>query len=583
MSGSTGDKGDSSNVPMKNENQQDANSRPAKTCKNNERGPRNSQSSDYSDRSRKFGGDRGSSRGWRGNGRRYGGGRGGYDRRRGNFNNRRHNNGWRDRRSENYQEPVYSDTNLYVANLPEEWDDKKLASVFVEFGSIESAAIMHTNRDDRQRIAFVNFNEAESAAKTISELHGKQYEGTPDADRGLIVKKAYLKRALPAHQNGRNDRRDSRRFDRNSSHGSMQGTGHFQNNQGHSNNTSNGMNHNKNIHKIQPPTSRRPPSGPPMSQVSQPPPSQPSFQPNSMDSRKPLPSHNSDTDQLTQQMGGNWGPNSAPERHQRNPPPGHGSFQGMPPQQPQQPQQVHRHSGHSNQQPQQQQHQQQQYMMHVVPQMPQMAQNYPYMLDAQGNPMQMQVMDQNGNMVPVMFPSQQMQSQHMQVVNVPTANGEWVQQMVHVPQPPQVQHMQPQMQMQHVDAQQGNPVQTQMAHEQMHQPGMMYEMQHDPNMNPYAMQQMQHAQAQYNAEMQRANSSSQPPPGFQNGHMQHEQMRQLPPGHQYVSENNGHQFASPRMNFGYPTQSQVYSSAVNLPMHAAESSQADNSSSNHLE
>merc|ERR1719228_3134862 len=453
---------DDSSPPVKHDTQQDGNPRQVKNFKNGERGPRSSQSSDYSER-RKFGGDRNASRGWRGNGRRYGGGRGGYDRRRGSFNNRRYSsNSWRDNRRNPDFEPGYSDTNLYVANLPEEWDDKKLASVFVEFGEIESAAIMHANRDDRQRIAFVNFNEAECAKTTIQGLHQKKFGGHPDPDRGLIVKKAYLKR--PGISSGRSGDRGGRRFDRNSSHNnSMQGAGHFPGNQSHPSSASGGMNHNKNIQNINKPTSRRPPSGPSMgmqSQASQPPPPQQPFPPTSVDNRNQMPPHGSNTEQLIQQMGSNWGPNTAPERHQRNPPSGRNSYQGMPQQH--QPQQVHPHR-HSNQQAQQQQHQQP-YMMQVVPQMPQMA-NYPYMLDAQGNPMQMQVMDQNGNMVPVMFPSQPMQQTSMQLMNVQTASGEWVQQMVPVQQPHQVPQMQPQqMQMQqHID-QQGNPVPTQMMH-----------------------------------------------------------------------------------------------------------------------
>jgi hypothetical protein len=295
-------------------------------------------------------------------------------------------------------------------------------------------------------------------------------------------------------------------------------------------------------------------SGPPQA-------NQPSFAP--PEARNPPPNRNSDTEQLTQQMGSNWGPNSAPERHQRNPPQNR-NYQGMQQQQQQQPQQAPRHS---NQQPPQQQ---QQFMMQVVPQMPQVAQNYQYMVDQQGNHMQMQMMDQNGNMVPVMFPHQ-MQPQ-MQIVNVPGPDGGWVQQMVPVPQQHQVQHVV--QGVHHVEAQQQP---AQMMHGEMHQPNMMYEMPHDQQMNPYAMQHMQQQQQQ----MHHAQASgTQPPPGFQPGHLQHEAMRQMPPQHQqYVSEQNPHQFTSPRVNFGYPSSSQVYPSAVGLPMHAE--SQTDTSSNHH--
>merc|ERR1719361_170865 len=212
-----------------------------------------------------------------------------------------------------------------------------------------------------------------------------------------------------------------------------------------------------------------------------------------MDSRSNQMSHSStDADQLTKQMGSNWGPTSgANERHQRNAPSNRNNYQGA-----QQQQQPPRNSNQHQQPPQQQQ----QFMMHVVPQMHQMPQNYQYMHDMQGNPMQMQMMDASGNMVPVMFPQQAMQHPQMQLVNMPGPNGEWVQQMMPVQQAHQIQHMQ----MQHVEHQ-GNPMSSQLMHGEMQQQNMMYDMQHDA-MNPYAMQQqMQQQQMQhtsYNAEIQ---------------------------------------------------------------------------------
>jgi len=558
---SVSDDKDDSSAPA-HENQNDANSRAVKTFKNSERGPRSSQSSDYSERTRKFGGDRNQSRGWRGGDRRrYGSGRGGYnDGRRRNFNNnRRYNNDWRNN-GRGRDGPSFSETNCYVANLPEEWDDNKLASIFVEFGEIESAAIMHANREDRQRIAFVNFSQKGSAAKAIENLHQKLYKGHPIRERGLIVKKAYLRKYNDRQRDDNN--RNSGRFDRNSSHGSMTNSTAFQSNQGHPSNGSNQVNHNKNMHNIKQDTNtRRPHSGPPMrmqNQMSAPPQAnQSSFAPNNAESRNSI-SHNSDTDQLTHQMGSNWGPGSVPERHQRNPLQSR-SYQGV-------------------QQQQQAPQQQQQFMMHVVPQVPQVAQNYQYMVDQQGNPMQMQMMDQNGAVVPVMFP-QHMQQPQMQIVNVPGPNGEWVQQMVPVQQQHQVQHVQSGIPMQQLENQQGNPnIPPQMMHGEMHQSNMMYEVPHD-QVNPYAMQHMQqqqrmhHAQSQF-TEMQRANSSSQPPPGFQSGHVQHEQMRQMPSQTQYVAE--GHQYATSRVNMYPPSSStsQVYPSVMGLPMHP-DSTQTD--------
>lgn len=110
---------------------------------------------------------------------------------RGRYSNR----GGRGHRGRYYndQRPEFSDTNIYVSNLPDEWDDKALNEVFSAFGVIESAAIMNSSRGPGCRIAFVNFTEPENATNAIKALHTKQYQSCPD-HYGLVVKPAYVKR-----------------------------------------------------------------------------------------------------------------------------------------------------------------------------------------------------------------------------------------------------------------------------------------------------------------------------------------------------------------------------------------------------
>lgn len=81
-------------------------------------------------------------------------------------------------------------TNLYVKNLPEEWDEPKLREVFGAFGEISSAAVMTVSTKDVEAkpdkglvegkskgFAFVSFVEHDSAKRAVDELNGKVLEG----------------------------------------------------------------------------------------------------------------------------------------------------------------------------------------------------------------------------------------------------------------------------------------------------------------------------------------------------------------------------------------------------------------------
>lgn len=62
-------------------------------------------------------------------------------------------------------------TNLYVKHMPPAWDDKKLTSVFGEFGEVTSSVIMSS--DDGKRFALVNFRQNAAAKAAIAALHRK--------------------------------------------------------------------------------------------------------------------------------------------------------------------------------------------------------------------------------------------------------------------------------------------------------------------------------------------------------------------------------------------------------------------------
>lgn len=62
-------------------------------------------------------------------------------------------------------------TNVYIKNVPENFDEEMLASMFGTIGKISSSCIM----EDKQgrKFAFVNFEDTEAAQKAVEEMNGK--------------------------------------------------------------------------------------------------------------------------------------------------------------------------------------------------------------------------------------------------------------------------------------------------------------------------------------------------------------------------------------------------------------------------
>lgn len=68
-------------------------------------------------------------------------------------------------------------TNVYVKNLPDNFDDVKLKEMFKDFGDIKSAVIMKGNDEKSKCFGFVNFGDADQAEKAVDALNGKTFDG----------------------------------------------------------------------------------------------------------------------------------------------------------------------------------------------------------------------------------------------------------------------------------------------------------------------------------------------------------------------------------------------------------------------
>lgn len=82
-------------------------------------------------------------------------------------------------------------TNLYVKQFPEYWTQEKLTEVFGAFGPLASVFVPIDSEGKSKCFGFVDFMNHESAAKALSELNGKFFEGEPPFE--LYVSRAQKK------------------------------------------------------------------------------------------------------------------------------------------------------------------------------------------------------------------------------------------------------------------------------------------------------------------------------------------------------------------------------------------------------
>ncbi|XP_071726200.1 polyadenylate-binding protein 2-like [Rutidosis leptorrhynchoides] len=67
-------------------------------------------------------------------------------------------------------------TNIYVKNLSETTTDEELNKVFSEYGSVTSAVVMRDADGNSKGFGFVNFENAEDAAKAVDALNGQKFD-----------------------------------------------------------------------------------------------------------------------------------------------------------------------------------------------------------------------------------------------------------------------------------------------------------------------------------------------------------------------------------------------------------------------
>ena len=73
------------------------------------------------------------------------------------------------KRGERVDEKAF--TNIYVKNVPEDFDEAKMKNIFDGFGTITSSCIL----EDKQgrKFSFINYDTPESAVKAVAEMNGK--------------------------------------------------------------------------------------------------------------------------------------------------------------------------------------------------------------------------------------------------------------------------------------------------------------------------------------------------------------------------------------------------------------------------
>mmetsp|Transcript_56560 Transcript_56560/g.157604 ORF Transcript_56560/g.157604 Transcript_56560/m.157604 type:complete len:676 (+) Transcript_56560:132-2159(+) len=82
---------------------------------------------------------------------------------------------------------VVNFTNVYVKNIPDNWDDEKLEAAFKDSGTVTSSCIMEDPKG--RKFAFVNFADSDSAKKAIETMHMKdvrtEEQKQADKDAGV--------------------------------------------------------------------------------------------------------------------------------------------------------------------------------------------------------------------------------------------------------------------------------------------------------------------------------------------------------------------------------------------------------------
>ena len=89
----------------------------------------------------------------------------------------------------------YQGVNLYIKNLPEEFDDERLQEEFASFGTVTSAKVMRAQTGASRGFGFVCYSAPEEANKAVAEMNGKMLENRP-----LYVAVSYTHLTLPTNR-----------------------------------------------------------------------------------------------------------------------------------------------------------------------------------------------------------------------------------------------------------------------------------------------------------------------------------------------------------------------------------------------
>ncbi|PKI84345.1 Protein phosphatase PP2A regulatory subunit B [Malassezia vespertilionis] len=73
----------------------------------------------------------------------------------------------------------YQGVNLYVKNLPEDYDDERLQEEFMPHGTVTSAKVMRTSTGASRGFGFVCYSAPEEANKAVADMNGKMLENRP--------------------------------------------------------------------------------------------------------------------------------------------------------------------------------------------------------------------------------------------------------------------------------------------------------------------------------------------------------------------------------------------------------------------
>jgi len=101
------------------------------------------------------------------------------------------------KRNERAKPDIVNFTNLYIKNMPEDWDEEKLAAQFGDFGTITSSCVMSDPKG--RKFAFINYEKPEEAAAAVEAMHDKDFrseEEKASATEEDGYEKLYVQRAM---------------------------------------------------------------------------------------------------------------------------------------------------------------------------------------------------------------------------------------------------------------------------------------------------------------------------------------------------------------------------------------------------